>query len=230
MVNYALILAAGSGKRMGKTEKPKQFLLVNNKPLLCYSIETFQNNENISEIVVVTSKEYIREVQTLVNENKFDKVKYIVKGGESRQESVYNGLKALKDNNAQDDDVILIHDAARPLVSQDIINRNIKASQNYPAIETAIKAIDTVIEANEDNLLIRVPDRANVYQVQTPQTFKFSLIYKAHQMTNGKTNATDDAQLVYKYLNQDVYIVEGERKNFKVTTIEDLEIVKIYIQ
>ena len=226
MKYIALIAAAGSGSRMGKTEKPKQFLKVNGHRLLHYTIDAFNKHPQIDLIVVVTNPEYTNEVLNIVEKNHFDKVKYIVQGGKTRQESVFNGLKILKENDTADDDVVLIHDAARPLVSQEIISKNIEASKKYAAVETAIKVTDTIVQSLNEDIVNNVPDRQTLYQAQTPQTFWFGLIYQAHEMAKDDPIATDDAQLIHKYLNRNVHIVEGEKKNFKVTTMEDYEYMK----
>ena len=222
-MNIALILASGSGTRMVGLKTPKQFCLVNNKPLFLYSVEAFDKNLSIDAIVIVTQSNFVGKVQNICDENALFKVRLVTAGGETRQESVYKGLKAIKEF-AQDDDIILIHDSARPLVSQEIIDNNIKGCEKFGAVETAVKTNDTIVKAGESN---EVLDRSNLYQVQTPQAFRYQIILKAHQqaLKKGITSATDDAQLV-----EGVQIVNGESTNFKITTIQDLKLFEALLK
>ena len=167
-MNIALVLASGSGTRMVGLNTPKQFCLVNNKPLFLYSVEAFDKNLSIDAIVIVTQSNFVGKVQNICDENALFKVRLVTAGGNTRQESVYKGLKAIKEF-AQEDDVILIHDSARPLISQDIINNNIVGCEKYGSVETAVKTNDTILKAGDESN--EVLDRSNLYQVQTPQTF-----------------------------------------------------------
>ncbi len=223
-MNIALILASGSGTRMVGLKTPKQFCLVNNKPLFLYSVEAFEKNLLIDAIVIVTQSNFVNKVQNICDENALFKVRLVTEGGDTRQESVYKGLKAIKEF-VQEDDIILIHDCARPLVSQEIINNNIEGCEKFGAVETAVKTNDTIVKAGEESN--EVLDRSNLYQVQTPQTFRYSIILKAHgeALKKGITSATDDAQLV-----NDVKIVNGESTNFKITTIQDLKLFEALLK
>lgn len=227
-MNIALIVAAGSGTRMGNLDCPKQFLLVNNKPILYYTVNAFETNPNIDKILIVTNKAYIKQVKNWSDQYQLTKVNYVVEGGSTRQESVFNGLKALKNAGINENDVILIHDCARPLISQDIINNNIEACKKHDAVDTAIAASDTIMKSLNGDKIDSIPNRKELYQSQTPQTFKFGLIYKAHE--NAMNNeATDDCMLV-KMAGNDIYLVNGSKLNFKITTQEDLELFKSLIK
>ena len=222
-MNIALIVAAGTGSRMSGAIKPKQFLLVNNKPLMIYTIEAFQMHDDIDAIVVVTGEGYEDQVKNWCKEYNLSKVKAVVLGGDSRQESVYNGLQAIKGMDTKDSDIILIQDAARPLVSKDIISKNIEACIEFDAVDTVIKANDTIISSKSGETINDIPNRSELYQSQTPQTFKFGLIYEAHENAKaGKIpNVTDDAKLVIS-TGKEIHLVEGSKQNFKVTTPDDL--------
>ena len=226
-MNIALIVAAGTGSRMG-TNVPKQFLLVNEKPLLVYTVEAFNQNKDIDAIYIVTSSDYLKTVKDWCALYKLNKVINILKGGKSRQESVYLGLKGI---SAKEDDVVLIHDGARPLVDQQIINNNIEAAKKYDAIVTVIKASDTIIHSIDGENINNVPKRDELYQNQTPQTFKYGLILKGHEyaIENNVPNVTDDAKVAL-LLGKDVHLVEGSKRNFKITTEEDLELFKALIK
>ena len=222
-MNIALIVAAGTGSRMSGVDKPKQFLLVNNKPLMIYTIEAFQMHDGIDAIVVVTGEGYEEQVKDWCKEYGLNKVQAVVLGGDSRQGSVYNGLQAIKKMGAKSDDIILIQDAARPLISKEIISKNIEACSEFDAVDTVIKANDTIISSKSGETINDIPNRSELYQSQTPQTFKFGLIYEAHENAKaGKIpNVTDDAKLVIS-MGKEVRLVEGNKQNFKVTTPDDL--------
>ena len=224
MKNITLITAAGKGTRLVGAGIPKQFLRVRGKPILIYSAETFNNNDLIDEIYIITSKEYIEEVERLCHQYNINKLKFVVEGGQTRQESVFNGLQAMKSHNVDDNDIVLIHDGARPLVDDSIINSNIKACLEYQAVETVIPLTDTVVKSSNGQIFDEVADRNELFQVQTPQTFNFKLIYDAHKRFESLKLATDDAQLVHN-MGKPVHLVEGNKKNLKVTTIEDLNIL-----
>ena len=224
-MNIALILAAGSGTRMGM-ETPKQFVLVKDKPLLYYSVHMFETYPEVEAIVLVTNKENISLVKEIVEEYNFKKVKAVVVGGETRQDSVYNGLLKIKEF-ASEDDVVLIHDAARPLVNHRIIFDNIKACNEFGAVDTAIQASDTIVKSSDGSGVDELPLRKELYQAQTPQTFKLGLILEAHEYARSHRvpDVTDDVKLVLS-LGKEVHLVEGSKLNFKVTTPEDLDLLE----
>ena len=224
-MNIALILAAGSGTRMGM-DTPKQFVLVKDKPLLYYSVNMFETYPEVEAIVLVTNKESVSLVEEIVNEYSFKKIKGIVVGGETRQDSVYNGLLKIKEF-ASNDDIVLIHDSARPLVNHRIIYDNIKACLEYGAVDTVIQASDTIVKSIDGSGVDELPLRKELYQAQTPQTFKLGLILEAHEYAKKHhiPDVTDDVKLVLS-LGKEVHIVEGSKLNFKVTTPEDLDLLE----
>lgn len=219
-MNIALIVAAGLGTRLGNSI-PKQFLIVKNKPLFMYSVETFNRCKEIDQIYIVTNYEYTQKVINWCKENKISKLAKVVIGGNTRQESVFNGLKAM---NANDEDIILIHDSARPLVTEEIILNNIKGCKEYDAVDTAIECTDTILMSGNGQEIDNIPPRKELYQSQTPQTFKFKLIFDAHQNAIN-LQATDDCNLV-KDLNKNIHLVTGNKLNFKITTQEDLKLLE----
>ena len=230
-MNIALILAAGTGSRMGNADKPKQFLPIYGKPLMIHTIEAFEMHDNIDMIVVVTSEGYDDQVKVWCKQYDLGKVKAVTIGSDSRQGSVYNGLQAVKGLGAKDDDIIVIHDAARPLISQNIITNNIEACKKYDAVDTVIKASDTIVASSDHEKITNIPNRSELYQGQTPQTFKFALISEAHEKAKaGKIpNVTDDTKLVIS-LGKEVHLVEGSKQNFKITTFDDLMMLKALLK
>lgn len=230
-MNIALILAAGTGSRMGNTEKPKQFLLLYGKPLMIHTIEAFENHSDIDAIVISTNKEYIDQVMVWCKQYDLSKVRAVISGGETRQQSVFNGLKEIKKIIKSEDDIVVIHDAARPLISYKIISDNIEGCKKYHAVDTVIKASDTIVRSTDSSTIGDIPNRNELYQGQTPQSFIFSLIYNAHlKSLNGEIeNVTDDAKLVIE-TGHPVHLVEGSKQNFKITTFDDLMILKALLK
>ena len=230
-MNIALILAAGSGTRMGNADKPKQFLPIYGKPLMIHTIEAFEINDDVDKIVIVTNEQYIDQVKVWCKQYDLGKVRSVVAGGNSRQISVYNGLKAVEELVSSPDDIIVIHDAARPLISQKIIDDNINVCKQFGAVDTVIKASDTIIRSKDNEIISDIPNRNELYQGQTPQTFKFKIIKDAHEkaLKEAIPNVTDDAKLVLSF-GIDVHLVEGSAQNFKITTFDDLMMLKALLK
>lgn len=228
-MNIALIVAGGSGSRMGQTTI-KQMLEVNGKPLMLYCLDTFNKNPEISAIVIVMHPDYIDQCDELCSKYGFNKVKSIIPGGDTRQESVYYGLLEVEKYIHAPDDNILIHDAARPLISDVIISKNIKACDAFEAVTTAIQATDTIVKSIDSDIISETLSRSELYQVQTPQTFKYNIIRYAHERAREKEipDVTDDAKLVM-LAGYSVHIVNGNKANFKVTIQEDLLLMKAFL-
>ena len=222
MKTFAVILLAGSSTRFGLNTK-KQFFQIKGKPLFQYSLDAFESSKEIDEIILVSSKEDKAYLESFVKSNNYKKVSSIVEGGKIRQESVKHGLDAIKDK----DGYVLIHDSARPLVDEEIISSLAKALNNAEGAAPAIKVVDTLIRAN-NNELISYEDRNSLLRIQTPQAFHLSVIKDAHQKYAGK-NYTDDTHLV-KLLNKKVAIIEGKEQLLKVTSLEDTHAVEAYIE
>ena len=230
-MNIALILAAGSGTRMGNTNKPKQFLSIYNKPLIVHTIEAFEMHDDIDMILIVTNDTYIDDVKIWCKQYDLTKVQYIVAGGSSRQESVYNGIKKLEKIGTKDDDIILIHDAARPLISQTIITDNIESCKKYHAVDTVIPSSDTIIRSVDKETICEIQKRSEQYQGQTPQSFTFKVINDAHEYAKriNNTETTDDCRLVLN-MGKEVHLVNGSKLNFKITTFDDLMMLKALLK
>lgn len=231
-MNIALIVAAGSGSRMGNADKPKQFLPIYGKPLMIHTIEAFEVHDEIDAIVVVTNEAYIDQVKVWCKQYDLGKIKAVVAGGDSRQISVHNGLQAVKAlSKDPKNDIVLIHDAARPLISQRIITDNIRVCEKYDAVDTVIKASDTIVRSINEVSISDIPARNELYQGQTPQSFKLSLILDAHEYvkTHAVNNVTDDCKLVLS-LGKEVRLVEGSKQNFKITTFDDLMMLKALLK
>ena len=227
MKHIAIILAGGSGRRMGGA-LPKQFLKVNNRTILEYTIDNFERAECIDEIAIVTHPDYVNEMQEIIAANPWKKVANILLGGKERTDSTLSALRAY----TTDDDRLLIHDGVRPLVSQSIITNVCSALAEFDAVNLAIPAVDTIIEV-KDGVMVAAPRRDLLRQVQTPQGFKRETLAKAYELALADPDfmATDDCGVVFKYHpTTAIKIVEGETSNIKITYKEDLEFLEKYME
>lgn len=217
--NCALVVAAGKGKRM-ETNVNKIFLELNNKPILAHTLNVFENCKDIDSIVLVAAKNEIEYCKkNIVLKYNIKKVKKIVEGGSERQESVYNGLKAIGCC-----DIVLIHDGARPFVSEKTINDGIKYAKTYGACACGVKPKDTIKIRDESGFSKETLKRDELFCVQTPQCFKFDLILKAHEnIISQKELITDDTSAAELYGHK-VFLYDGSYDNIKVTTPEDMAI------
>lgn len=220
-MKYALILASGTGSRMGNTELPKQFLNIGNKPVIIHTIEQFLLSTCIDKVIVVIKDEWENYFKDLIN--KYEIEVEIAIGGNDRNESIENGCKYISDNyGIKDDDIILTHDAVRPFITRRIIEENINKIGEYDAIDTIIPAVDTIVEIKGD-IINNIPVRSNMYQGQTPQTFKLKELYKLlNELTLEQRNILTDACKIYSLNKKRVGYVLGEVYNFKITTPYDL--------
>lgn len=220
----AIVLAGGNGTRMGGSCK-KQYILLNNKPVLYYSLKVFQESP-VDDIVLVTNEEeYCRD--EILKKYNLNKVSKIVPGGAERCDSVYAGLLA-----ANDCRYVLIHDGARPFVTQDMIQTSIDAVKIYHACVIGMPVKDTIKIADEDVFAKKTPKRESLWQIQTPQTFSFDLIVNAYNkiMKEKPKGITDDAMVVEYGNSAKVKLLPGSYKNIKITTPEDLAVAEAFLR
>jgi 2-C-methyl-D-erythritol 4-phosphate cytidylyltransferase len=220
MKNIAVVLAAGTGQRFGHAV-PKQFVVVDGKMLIEYSLAAFQQHADIAEIALVLPENYVIEMRNKLQKH-YDKLKYIIAGGAERYLSSYQAIK-LYENEPEAN--LLLHDAARPFISQDIINQVIDKLQTAKAVMVAMPATDTIALVDETAQVTSVLNRQQCYQVQTPQAFRLSLLRKAFQKAINEqySHATDDCGLVMRYFpNEPIAVVVGNVQNGKITTEYDL--------
>ena len=212
----AIVLAGGRGKRMNY-HKSKQFIEIKGKPVLVYTLEKFIYNKSIDEVILVLPEDEVDYCKKEVLQKYSLKVDRIVIGGKERQESVFNALEAMEKAN-----IVLIHDGARPFISEKIIEEGIKYANIYGAAAPGVTPKDTIKIKNEDNISVDTPDRNTLVAVQTPQCFKYDEIYQCHRKIK-EENAivTDDTSVVERYGHK-VYLYEGDYTNIKITTPEDL--------
>ena len=215
-----VMLAGGKGKRMG-TKVSKQYLLLEERPVLFYSLKAFE--EFVDEIIVVAAKgeeEYCKE--NIVDKYGIEKVSAVVTGGAERYLSVYEGLKAIK--KADNETYVLIHDGARPFISGKVIKAAIEKVKETGACIVAVPSKDTVKIGNIDNMVESTPDRRNVWLVQTPQAFEYENIFEAYKkaIASGRYDITDDSMVMESFGEKKIHFVEGDYDNIKLTTPEDL--------
>ena len=219
MQKYAIIVAGGKGVRFG-SDLPKQFLPMNNKPVLMHTIDAFYNCDNSFDIVVVIPENHFPFWEDLCKKYNFNTPHKLVKGGSSRWESVKNGLNCVEDNS-----VIGVHDGVRPLVSANLIDVLYTNADSYGAVIPAIKVTDSLRQLNGNNDKSVAVDRELYRAVQTPQVFKGNILKEAYNMPYEEV-FTDDASVVERY-GVDIKIVEGEDTNIKITSAKDLIIAEL---
>ncbi len=227
-MNIAIIPAGGKGLRAGVALKgnatPKQYLKVNGKEIIVYTLQTFQKNKLIDKIIIAAEPDFFNLLLRLIKKYKLSKVKLIVEGGKTRQDSVYNAVLSAE---ADDNDLLVVHDAARPLLPNDVLTNAINAAKKKGNALVCIKAKDTLIKGKE-----RVKEylkRNEVYYVQTPQIFKYSELLNALSRAHSEQFVGTDESMLVKRTGKKVNIVEGSVFNFKITTKEDVELIKLLI-
>lgn len=226
----AIVLAAGQGKRM-QSKVPKQYMTLQGYPVLYHALRAFQQSF-VDEIILVAGADEISYCQKeIVDRYNFNKVKKVVSGGKERFHSVYEGLKSCENT-----DYVLIHDGARPLVTEEIMARTLAAAREYGAAVAAMPVKDTIKIADEQGFVADTPSRSSLWMMQTPQTFSCPLIQKAYrilmeQEKNGHpVSVTDDAMVLEQISGGRIRLVEGSYENIKITTPSDLKIAEIFLK
>ena len=213
MKTYAIIPSGGESKRFGG-EIPKQYLKVNGKEIIVYTLEIFQNCDLIDEIIIAAKTEYFALLDELKEKYNLNKVTNIVEGGKERQDSVFNGLSSIA---AEENDLIAVHDAARPLLPGKILLNALNDAENFDNVVVAIKARDTYVDRNE------------IYYAQTPQIFKYKILMDAMKKAYNESFIGTDESMIVKRAGYNVKISEGNLKNFKITTSADIDLFKSVI-
>lgn len=219
-MNNVLIFAGGAGRRMNSRSKPKQFLKLYGKEIIIHTLENFQNHPEVDNIVVVCIKGWITYLQKLLAQYNIDKVRLIVAGGKTGQESIYNGLCALSDF-ATADSIVLVHDGVRPFVTDTLISECIKSVKKNGSAITVTPAIETIVEL-EGKKISAITDRSKCYLAKAPQCFYLGELLAAHEkaIEDGNTNMIDSASLM-KHYGHELYVVQGSADNIKITTPAD---------
>lgn len=219
-MNNVLIFAGGSGTRMNSRGRPKQFLQFYGKELIIHTLENFQNHPEVDGIVIVCIEDWISYLEKLLKKYQIDKVRTVVPGGSTGQESIYNGLCAIKEF-APDDSIVLVHDGVRPFVNDELISNCIQSVKEHGSAITVTPAIETITTI-QDGKITSITDRSKCFLAKAPQCFILKDLFNAHNKARaeGNTNLIDSASLM-KYYGYELYTVLGNFDNIKITTPAD---------
>ena len=226
-MNIALIIAGGSGNRMGQ-DIPKQFLHVDGCPIIIHTMLCFQKHPDIDVISVVCLKGWETVLQAYAKQYGITKLKHIFPGGSTGMESIHNGIYGLSEVGYADEDLVLVHDSVRPLLSQDIISSNIAICKAYGYAITGIKCREAILESEDGFSSSTSISRDKLIRTQTPQTFRLGNIIEIHEEAKlkGITNSVASCTLIAEIGGREMHIVPGSEKNIKITTLEDIDILK----
>lgn len=222
----ALLTAAGSGTRMGQ-DIPKQFMHVENKPIIIHTMEAFQKHPSIDAIIVVTIHSWIDVVKAYAKQFNIDKLRWVVPGGETGQESILNGLKALEEE-LKPDDIVMVHDGNRCLVSSEIISNSLATFKSHGSAVAAIPCVEAVFRSNDNGCssTISIP-REQLFRTQTPHTYTLGKLLWAHEEAKKRgIKETAASCTLMQQLGETVYFSKGSEENIKITTVDDLMIFK----
>lgn len=229
-MNYAVIFAGGTGRRMHTMGKPKQFLEYHGKPIIIYTLELFDNHPMIDMIAVACVKEWIPYLEKMLKKFEINKVKRIVTGGETGQDSIYNGLVAVQELSSNKDDVVLIHDGVRPLITEQTITDNIEKVKSEGSCITCVPATETFI-VNQPNGSLEIPTRDNSLIARAPQSFYLKDIMVAHEQarTEGRHDFIDSCSMMHYYGHRLGKVI-GPMENIKITTPTDYFVFKAMVE
>lgn len=234
MTNIAIIFAGGKGQRLsnGENSLPKQFLNINNKPILIHTLDIFQTHKDIDKIYISIHPDYYEYTQELIEHYYITKTAGIVKGGTTGQDSIYNALKLAQIENPADS-IVMIHDGVRPNITPEVISANIECAKKNGNAITCTSCFETILVSENGENPQHVPYRKHTYAAQAPQSFYLGEIVEAHEITR-KSNPQYldivDSCTLYKTLDKQTYMVQGNRGNIKITTIEDLYVLRALIR
>lgn len=224
-MNYqVIVLAAGKGKRM-KAGKNKQFIELEGKPVIIHTLSVFEADPWCSEIKLVINEKEKDIFKELLHQYPVQKIKEMVIGGGERQDSVYNGLTSF-----QSAEIVLVHDGARPFISQEVIHNLVEKASKEGAAIVGVPVKDTIKRVSKAGVVEETVERSSLWSIQTPQAFRYPILKEAHEKAKTENYlGTDEASLVER-IQVPVHIVEGEYENFKLTTPEDLILAKAFLQ
>ena len=230
---YAGILAGGIGSRMGNVPMPKQFLLLNNKPIIVHTVEKFILNNRIQSIIIGVPQEWLNHTKDVLKKHNLDLPKiHVIAGGNNRNDTIMNIIEYIEQTYGNnEDDILVTHDAVRPFLTHRIIEENIIEGLKHVAVDTVIPAIDTIVESVNGEIISSIPLRDHMYQGQTPQTFNIAKIRELYGTLTEeeKENLTDGCK-IFSLKGENVKLVKGEIFNMKVTTPFDLRVANAILK
>ncbi len=229
-MNFGGILAGGKGTRMGKTDLPKQFLMLGEKPIIIHTIEQFLVSPAIDEIVVGVPENWIDYTKDIIEKYCKDDRIHVVQGGQNRNGTIMNICKYICENFKDNENIIVTHDAVRPFVTQRIIKENVEICKKIGAADTVISASDTIVESKDGEIISNIPIRSQMYQGQTPQSFNVEEFIKQYEsLTDDEKEILTDATKTYVLKGKKVGLVSGEPYNMKITTKYDLKLANLML-
>lgn len=233
IVIYAGILAGGQGTRMGNVPMPKQFLLLNDKPIIIHTLEKFVLNPRFDKIIIASPKEWINYTQDTLKKFDMDLPSItVIEGGKERNDTIMSIISYIESEfGVQNDNVLVTHDAVRPFLTHRIIDENIDMGIEYGAVDTVIEAIDTIVESQDNEFISDIPERDTMYQGQTPQTFHIKKVKELYKgLTTEEKDILTDACKIFSMKGEKVKLVKGELFNIKITTPYDLNVANSIIK
>ena len=230
---YGAVLAGGVGKRMGNAEKPKQFLTIGGKPIIVHTVEKFALCTEFEKIIVLTPAKWIAHTRNILSKNIPDMSRIeVIAGGDTRNETLMNAINFIdEEGNLDDNTIIVTHDAVRPFVTYRILRDNIEAAGRVGACDTAFPATDTIVRSEDGKIVTEIPDRSQLWQGQTPQSFKANKLRALYQsLTDEEKDILTDAAKIFVMKGEDVEIVRGESFNLKITYPYDIKVAETILK
>lgn len=227
-MNYAVIFAGGIGNRMYTSKIPKQFIEISGKPIIIHTILNFEKNSSIDGICVICIASWIEKLKEMLEKEGIQKVRWIVEGAETGQQSIYKGIKAIyNDSENPKEDIVLINDGVRPFVEQDIILKNIECVKENGSSVTVCPVPETIVEVDTKNEIQHIPVRSQCYLSKAPQGFWLEELMEAHRMaiSEKRFDCTNSAELMRRYGHQ-LFVVYDTDRNIKITTPTDIILMK----
>lgn len=230
---YGVVLAGGVGSRMGNVGKPKQYLLIGDKPILIHTLEKFYVQSEFEKVLVLCPSEWLSHTKNLVRKYIRDNGRIVVlEGGDTRNETIMNAIDYIEsEGNLDEETIIVTHDSVRPFVTQRILEENIRYAKEYGACDTAVAATDTIVCSEDQVVISDIPERRTMYQGQTPQTFQALKLKKLyHSLSEEEKAVLTDAAKIFVMKGETVHIVDGEVFNIKISYPYDLRVAEALIQ
>ena len=221
----AVIVAAGSGKRMGTTVS-KQYLLLEGKEILAHTVEKFEKSKMIDEIILVVGQEKVSRISQMAAGHDSKKISAVAQGGAERQDSIWNGLM----QTSPSVEIVLLHDGVRPFVTEEMIQASIQTAREMGACAVGVPVKDTIKVCGADDMTLETPDRSRLWQIQTPQTFRRKVIFQAFEKARKDGFVATDDTSVAEYAGFPVKVIQGSYRNIKITTQEDLLIARAFLE
>lgn len=230
---FAVVLAGGKGSRMGNSDTPKQYLTLGKSPIIVHTVEKFYINSKFEKVIVLCPEQWVTHTDNMLKKSLSDTDRFtVIKGGNTRNETLYNAINYIEENYGLDDETIIVtHDAVRPFVTHRIIEENITAALKYGATDTVIPATDTIVESKNGEIISSIPNRAQLFQGQTPQSFKAKKLKDLYEgLSETEKEILTDACKIFSMKGEPVYLVQGEVFNMKITYPFDLRVAQTMIE